>query len=77
MQKAREVLRNTPKYHFVSNGVEWMLRNFGTRNSASCPKHKFSSFYKPKVSETLQNTPKQHFGFDGVESMLRYVGAPK
>jgi hypothetical protein len=29
-----EMLRNTPKHHFGSNGVEWMLRKFDTRNSA-------------------------------------------
>jgi hypothetical protein len=27
--KDSEVLRNTPKHHFGSDGVEWMLRNFG------------------------------------------------
>jgi hypothetical protein len=25
-----EMLWNTPKYHFGSNEVEWMLRNFDT-----------------------------------------------
>jgi hypothetical protein len=28
--KVREMLRNTPKHHFGSNGLEWMLDNFGT-----------------------------------------------
>jgi hypothetical protein len=27
--KVSEMLCNTPKHHFGSNGVEWMLRNFG------------------------------------------------
>jgi hypothetical protein len=30
MPKVSEMLRNTPKHHFGYNGVEWMLRNFGT-----------------------------------------------
>jgi hypothetical protein len=29
MSIVSEVLRNTPKYYFGSDGVEWMLRNFG------------------------------------------------
>jgi hypothetical protein len=28
--KVSEMLCNTPKHHFGSNGVEWMLRYFGT-----------------------------------------------
>jgi hypothetical protein len=32
--KVSEVLRNTPKHHFGSDGVEWMLRNFVPRNCA-------------------------------------------
>jgi hypothetical protein len=28
--KVSEMPYNTPKHHFGSNGVEWMLRNFGT-----------------------------------------------
>jgi hypothetical protein len=67
------MLRNTPKHHFWSNGVEWMLHNFGT------PKHciqswntTFASFYVSKVSEMLRNTPKHHFGSNGVVSQLWY-----
>jgi hypothetical protein len=37
--KVSEMLRNTPKHHFGSNGLKWMLQNFGT----------------PKCSETLPN----------------------
>jgi hypothetical protein len=33
-----EMLRNTPKHHFGTNGLEQMLHNFGTRNSAFMPK---------------------------------------
>jgi hypothetical protein len=32
VHKVSEVLRNSPIYHFGSNGVEWMLLNFGTSN---------------------------------------------
>jgi hypothetical protein len=42
MHKFSEVLRNTPIYHFGSNGVEWMLLNFGTPEIVqSGLKHKF------------------------------------
>jgi hypothetical protein len=30
VHKLSEVLHNTPKHHFGSNRVEWMLLNFGT-----------------------------------------------
>jgi hypothetical protein len=30
VHKVSEVLRNNPIYNFGSNGVEWMLLNFGT-----------------------------------------------
>jgi hypothetical protein len=30
VSKASEILWNTPKHHFGSNGLEWMLHNFGT-----------------------------------------------
>jgi hypothetical protein len=72
------MLRNTPKHHFGSGGVGWMLRNFETlkwciqaRNTS------FASFYMPKVSEMLRNTAKHHFGSNGVECMLRNFGTLK
>jgi hypothetical protein len=37
----------------------------------SGPKHKFASFYVPKVSEMLRNTPKHHFGSNVGERMIR------
>jgi hypothetical protein len=30
MLKVSEMLRNNPRHHFGSNGVEWFLRKFGT-----------------------------------------------
>jgi hypothetical protein len=30
VSKVSEMPRNTPKHHFGSNGLEWMLYNFGT-----------------------------------------------
>jgi Icc-related predicted phosphoesterase len=30
MPKVNEMLRNTPNHHVGSNGVEWILRKFGT-----------------------------------------------
>jgi hypothetical protein len=68
------MLRNTPKHHFRSNGVEWMLHNFGT------PKHciqsrntTFASFHVSKVIEILRYTPKHHFGSNGLVSQLWYL----
>jgi hypothetical protein len=78
MPKLKEMLRNTPKHHFGSDGVGRMLRNFGTlkwciqaRNTS------FASFYMLKVSEMLRNTAKQHFGSNGVEWMIRNNGTLK
>jgi protein gp37 len=68
MQKVSEVLRNTPKHHFGSNGSRLdALQFWYPKIMHSGLKHKFSSFYMPKVSEVLRNTPKHHFGFDGIE----------
>jgi hypothetical protein len=37
-----EMLRNTPKHHFGSNGLEWMLHNFRTPEIVHLgPKHNF------------------------------------
>jgi hypothetical protein len=52
--KVSEMHRNTPNHHFRSNRLEWMLHNFGTRNSAFMPETQvFTSFYLSKVSEML------------------------
>jgi hypothetical protein len=67
VHKGSEELRNTPIYHFGSNGVEWMLLNFGTPEIVqSGPKHKFSYFYVHKISEVLRNSHIYHFGSNGV-----------
>ena len=65
VSKVRKMLRNTPKHHFVSNGVEWLLslwtyfRKFGTRNSAFRTEtqvlHRFTCWRFAKCSETLPN----------------------
>jgi hypothetical protein len=52
------MLRNTPKYHFGSNGLERMLHNFGTPDIVhSGPKHEFFIFDVPRVSEMLETLP--------------------
>jgi hypothetical protein len=43
----------------------------------SGPKHKFSSYYMPKVGEVLCNTAVYHFGCNEVEWMLHNFSAPK
>jgi hypothetical protein len=67
------MLWNTPKHQFGSNGVEWILHNFGipkqfiqTRNTS------FAYFNLSKVYEMLRNTPKHHFGSKGDLSQLWY-----
>jgi hypothetical protein len=66
------MLRNTPKHHFGSIVVEWMLLNFGApKKCIQARNTSFVSFYVPKVSEMLQNTPKHHFGSNVVEWMVR------
>jgi hypothetical protein len=76
--KVSEMLQNTRKHHFGSNGVEWMVRNFDTpKLFIQAGNTSFAYFYMPKVSEMLWNTPHHHFGSNGVEWMLRNIGAPK
>jgi hypothetical protein len=61
------MLRNTPKDHFGSNGLEWMLHDFGTPETVhSDPKHEFFILDVLRVSEMLRNTPKHHFGSNGL-----------
>jgi hypothetical protein len=59
LTKVSEMLRNTPKHHFGSNGVEWMFHNFGTQNSAFSPEtqvlHLSTCRRLVKYSETLPN----------------------
>jgi hypothetical protein len=57
--KVSEMLQNTGKHHFGSNGLEWMLHNFGTpkywiraRNTSSSS---FTCRGFVKCSETLPN----------------------
>jgi hypothetical protein len=72
------MLRNIPKHHFGSNGLESMLHNFGTPEILhSGPKHDFFFFDAPTVSELLRNTPKHHFESNGLEWMFHDFGTPK
>jgi hypothetical protein len=78
MPRVCEMLRNTSKHHFGSNGLEWMLHNFGTlkyyiraRNTSFSP---FTCRRLAKCSETLT---KHHFGSNGLEWMLHNFGTPK
>jgi hypothetical protein len=73
--RVSEMLRNTPKHHFGTNRLEWMLHNFGTTEILhSGPKHEFFIIDVPRVSEMLRNTPKHHFGSNGLEWMLHNFG---
>jgi hypothetical protein len=76
--RVSEMLRNTPKHHFGSSGLEWMLQNFGTTEILhSSPKHDFFILDVPRVSEWLRNTPKHHFGSNGLEWMVQDFGTLK
>jgi hypothetical protein len=62
--KDSEMLWNTPKRHFRSNGAEQTIllrnnfRNFGTLKwCTQAGNTSFASFYVPKYCEMLQNTP--------------------
>jgi hypothetical protein len=78
VSKVSEMLWNTTKHHFGSNGLEWMLHYFGTPEIVhSKPKDEFLIFYVSKVSKMLRNTPKHHFGTNGLEWMLHNFGTPK
>jgi hypothetical protein len=73
--KVSVMLWNTPKHHFCSNGVEWILHNFGTPKwCIQARTQVFHLSYVSKVSEMLRNTPKHHFGSNGVEWMLPHLG---
>jgi hypothetical protein len=57
--KVSEIIRNTRKHRFGSNGLEWMLHNFGTPKYCIRARNmSFSSFTSRgfvKCSETLPN----------------------
>jgi hypothetical protein len=48
VSKVREMLRNTPKHHFESNGLNGCFTTLVPRNSAVRPKHKFCIFLGPE-----------------------------
>jgi hypothetical protein len=53
-----EMLLNTPKHQFASNGVEWMLQNFGSEIVHSGSNTSYATFMcqmLAKLSETLSN----------------------
>jgi hypothetical protein len=76
--KVSEIIWNTRKHHFGSNGLEWMLHNFGT--SIYCIRARNTSFSSftcrgfVKCSETLPNII---FRFDGLEWMLHKFWYPE
>jgi hypothetical protein len=72
------MLRNTPKHHFGSNVVEWMLLKFGAPKKCILGRNtSFASFYLPMVSEMLRNTPRYLFGSNVVEWMILNFSSPK
>jgi hypothetical protein len=75
LSKVWEMLRNTPKHHFRSNGDVSQLWYPEIVHSGS--ERKFWIFYLSKVSEMLWNTPKNQFGSNGVEWMLHNFSTPK
>jgi hypothetical protein len=55
MAKVSEVLRNTPKHYFGSDGVERMLHNFGAPkpNNAFRPETQVLHFFMQEIMEML------------------------
>jgi hypothetical protein len=56
LSKVSEMLWNTPKNQFGSNGVEWMLHNFGTPKQCIQARNTSFAFFLPV--EGLRNAPK-------------------
>src|SRR5579883_2050823 len=91
MHSGRDMLQNTPKHHFGSNGSNWVCScesicwNFANlKQCISVPKRtRFSTFCMHSSSEMLQITPKDHFGSNGgywvcsCENVRRNFGTPK
>jgi hypothetical protein len=78
LPRVSEMLRNTPKHHFGSNVLEWMLHNIGTPEIVhSGATHEFFIIDVPWVSEMLRNSPKYLFGSNVLELMLHNFGTPK
>src|SRR5690349_10486780 len=73
MNSGREMLQNTPKLHFGSNGsylvcsFENVRRNFGTQKQYILVRKRtsFSLFCMNSGSQLLQNTPKHRLGSNG------------
>src|SRR5690242_12517318 len=91
MHSGSDMLQNTPKHHFGSNGSNWVCScenicwNFGTlKQCISVPKRtRFSSFCMHSSSKMIQNTPKDHFGSNrgywvcSCENVRRNFGTPE
>src|SRR5690349_7951047 len=79
MHSGSEMLVNTPRHHFVSNGSYWVRscenvrRNFSTsKQSMSVPKRtSFSSFCMHSGSQMLENTPNIILGLTEVIACAR------
>jgi hypothetical protein len=58
MLKVSEMIRNTLKHYFGSNGVEWMLRKFRTPNKCIQARNtSFSSFYVRRLAKWSKTQP--------------------
>jgi glycopeptide antibiotics resistance protein len=77
VSKVSEMLRNTPKHHFRSNGLNGCFTTLVPQNSPFRLEQKFCILFVPKVSEMFRNTPKHHFGSNGLEWILHNFGTSK
>jgi CxxC motif-containing protein len=68
---------NTPKHNFGSNGVEWMVHNFGSPKQCIMAQTQVLQVLRAEDNEILLNTLKHHFRSNGVEWMLHIFGTPK
>jgi hypothetical protein len=77
MPKVSEMLRNTPKHHWVQWTRMYDSELWHPEIVHSGPKDEFFIFYVPKVSEMLETLPNIIFGSNGLEWMFHTFGTPK
>jgi hypothetical protein len=77
LSKFSEILWNTPKHYFGSNGVERMVHNFGTPKQWIKARTQVLHVLRAEDHEMLRNTLKHHFGSNGVEWMLHNFDTSK
>ncbi len=66
-----EMLQNTPKHHFGSNGSYWVRSGEKARRRFRTPKHEFCHFFGPNVPKTSKTLPNIVLGLTEVIGCVR------